>query len=103
MPACPGNTPKQFSRKETGLYYLHPTDRDYALSLVPRGDPWDRQEPGVPKFTQISLLRRAADYFQHARKPREEWRQFEAVGPVLAEFELRRDGEDFDAAAQVLT
>ncbi len=46
-------------RRESGRFFLHPTDRAYALSREPRGDAPDRPDGGA--FTQIALLRRGAD------------------------------------------
>ena len=97
----------QFARKEAGRYFLHPVDREYALGRVPRGDEWDRHEvweldaPNAPPYTQFALLRRAAEYYQQARKPREDWKTIEDLAPQLAEFDLRCAGQDYDAAASV--
>jgi tetratricopeptide (TPR) repeat protein len=93
----------RFARKDGELYGLHPIDRRYALSRIPRGEERDRDGSGVPTFTQIALLDRAADYFKQSRKPLYELARFEDVGPALAEFDLRRNGADFDEAARVLT
>jgi len=48
-----------FVRKEAGRYYMHPVDREYALSRVPDGDESDRDET---IFTRFSLLHRGVDY-----------------------------------------
>lgn len=93
----------QFARRETdGRYYLHPVDRTYALSRVPRGEPSDRDEAAAPPYTQFALFNRAAEYFAQSRLPRERWKTIEDLAPQLAEFDLRCAGEDYDAAAVVL-
>jgi tetratricopeptide (TPR) repeat protein len=91
----------QFVRREAGRYYLHQVDRDYALSRVPEGQPADREADPLP-FTQRALWRRGAGYFAQTRTPREDWKTLDDLAPQLAEFELRYQGEDYDAAAQVL-
>src|SRR5579885_582600 len=92
----------QFARRETGRYYLHPVDRTYALSRIPRGEPSDRHEKDAPPYTQLALLHRAAEYFKQSRLPRADWKTIEDLAAQLAEFDLRRAGEDYDAAANVL-
>jgi tetratricopeptide (TPR) repeat protein len=91
-----------FTRKEAGRYYLHPIDRAYALSLIPRGEQMDRSEFSGPKFTQIALLRRAAEYFEQVRIPRQDWKNLADLAPQLAEIDLRFDGEDFESAVSIL-
>jgi tetratricopeptide (TPR) repeat protein len=92
----------QFARRETGRYYLHPVDRAYALSRIPRGEPSDRYEEDAPPYTQFALRHRAAEYFKQSRLPREDWKTIEDLAPQLAEFDLRCEGEDYDTAADVL-
>jgi tetratricopeptide (TPR) repeat protein len=89
---------RQLARFQDGHYYLHPVDRDYARSQLPRGRPGD--PPAA--FTLTSLQARAADYYALIRTPRESWRTLEDVRPQLAEFELRCDADDYDTAATVL-
>jgi tetratricopeptide (TPR) repeat protein len=91
-----------FARKEAGRYYLHPIDRAYALSHIPRGASEDRDASDEPRFTQIALLHRAADYFERTRLPRTEWKSLNDLGPQLAEFQLRFDGEDYESAVCIL-
>ena len=91
-----------FARKETGRYYLHPVDREYALSRLTTGDPSDRKED-EPPFTRYGLLHRAAEYFEQARLPRESWKSIEDLWPQLAEFELRHDGQDYETAGWIIT
>ena len=89
----------QFVRKEGGRYYMHPVDREYALSRVPGCEESDRDGP---VFTQISLLHRGADYFKEARMPRESWKTIYDLSAQLAEFDLRCAGQEYDTAALVL-
>lgn len=92
----------QFARRETGRYYLHPVDRAYALSRIPRGESSDRDEEDAPPYTQFALLHRAAEYFKQSRLPREDWKTIEDLAPQLAEFDLRCEGEDYDTAGWLL-
>jgi tetratricopeptide (TPR) repeat protein len=91
-----------FARKEAGRYYLHPVDREYALSRLAQGEVSDRRTRG-PTFTLYGLRHRAATFFQHARLPHTKWKTIENVAPQLAEFELRCEGEDYETAADVLS
>ena len=91
----------QFVRREAGRYYLHQVDRDYALSRIPRGTSADR-ETDPPPFTQQALLHSGADYFEQTRTPREHWKTLDDLAPLLSEYELRFEGEDYDSAADVL-
>ncbi len=91
----------QFARREAGRYSLHQVDRDYALSRIPAGEPADRGTDAAP-FTRSALRHRGGDYFEQTRRPREEWRSLDDLAPQLTEFELRYQGEDYEAAAQVL-
>ena len=117
----------QFARREAGHYYLHPVDRAYAFARVPVGQESDRDKAGIarkplnleellrgrikpqsdysgpPVWTQFALLHRGAEYFKQARKPRESWKEIDALAPQLAEFDLRYAGGDYDTAADVLT
>jgi tetratricopeptide (TPR) repeat protein len=92
----------QFARRETGHYYLHPVDRAYALSRIPRGEPSDRYEQDASPYTQFALLHRAAEYFKQSRLPRSDWKTIEDLAPQLAEFDLRCEGKDYDTAALLL-
>ena len=91
----------QFVRRDAGRYYLYHVDRDYALSRIPEGEPADR-EATEPQFTRYGLWHRGAGYFAQTRKPRAAWKRLDDLAPQLAEFELRRQGEDYDTAADVL-
>jgi tetratricopeptide (TPR) repeat protein len=90
----------KFVRKEAGRrYYMHPVDKEYALSRVPEGDVSDRDET---VFTQFALLHLGADYFKEARMPGENWKSIDDLSAQLAEFDLRCAGQDYDTAADVL-
>ena len=89
---------RQLVRFHDGLYHLHPVDRDYARSQLPRGNPGD--SPAA--FTLTGLQARAADYYSQIRTPPESCRALEDIQPQLAEFELRCDIGDHDTAASVL-
>ncbi len=106
-----------FARKESGRFYLHPVDREFAFGLIENRD-WrleisdsdesqetDSQSPITnyqSPFTQHDLLTRAADYFAAARKPRAEWKKLDDLSAQLAEFDLRCAAGEFDTAASVL-
>jgi tetratricopeptide (TPR) repeat protein len=82
-------------------YYLHPTDRQYALSQVPRGRVEDSDLSNQrPRFTQIALFCRAADYFRKAR--RSVLQNVDDLAPQLAEIKLCIAGEDYITGARVL-
>ena len=60
-----------FARKESGRFYLHPVDREFAFGLTVKGKmQGERGCSSELRFTQHELLERAADYFSQARKPR---------------------------------
>jgi tetratricopeptide (TPR) repeat protein len=86
----------QFVRRESGRYYLHPVDREFALSRIPS----EESEIG---WDQKSLTLNAADYFAQARKPRTEWKKLDDLSAQLAEFDLRCAAGRYDTAASVLT
>ena len=90
-----------FARREANRFYLHPVDRDYALSRIPAGEPAD-PHAATPPFSQVVLLERAADYFAQTRTLRETWRTLEDLAAQLAEFDLRYAGGDYDTAADVI-
>jgi tetratricopeptide (TPR) repeat protein len=107
-----------FARKESGRFYLHPVDREFAFGLIENRD-WrleisdsdesqqtDYQSPITnpqSPFTQHDLTVRAADFFAAARKPRAEWKKLDDLSAQLAEFDLRCAAGDYDTAASVLT
>ncbi len=102
-----------FARKESGRFYLHPVDREFAFSLIPVGENRDwrleisdtdesQEADSQSPFTQHGLTLRAADYFAAARKPRAEWKKLEDLSAQLAEFDLRCAAGDYDTAASVL-
>lgn len=91
-----------FVKREEGRYYLHQVDRDYALQRVEPGNENDGAKGARAPFTQQALRRRAADYFVKTRTPRQTWRTIDDLAPQLAEFELRAQAREYDAASQIL-
>jgi tetratricopeptide (TPR) repeat protein len=85
----------QFIRVESRRYYLHPVDREFALTRIP-------VDENDTSWNQKSLTLRAADYFAKTRKPREEWKKLDDLNAQLAEFDLRCVAGDFDTACTVL-
>jgi hypothetical protein len=88
-------------RKDEKYYSMHPVDRDYALSRMPAGTAADRITE-TPPFTRFALFHRGAEYFKLIRTPSENWKNINDLAPLLAEFDLRCWGEDYDTAADVL-
>jgi len=62
----------------------------------------EREERETNAFTQQILLKRAANYYKKARKPRAEWKKLDDLAAQLAEFDLRCVAGDYDTAASVL-
>jgi tetratricopeptide (TPR) repeat protein len=89
---------RELARYEAGQYYLHPIDRAYARARIPGGSNGDTP----PAFTMAALQAKAADFYVQIRTPAQTWRSLDDVRPQLAEFDLRCDIGDFDAAAIVL-
>ena len=111
-----------FARREAGKYYLHPWIGRMRSSGSPRPIA-DRHRQPSPADAEIreadlpsswqgrgaggeqpyhALLRRAADYFKQARKPRADWKRLDDLAPQLAEFDLRCAAGEYDTAADVL-
>ncbi|MEM9089172.1 MAG: TIR domain-containing protein [Cyanobacteria bacterium P01_F01_bin.53] len=88
-------------RSEAGQYYLPEVDRSYALQRLPEGTVGERDAESSP-FSRLSLLHRAAEYYQTIRTPRESWKSIEDLAPQLAEIEARMAGGEYDVAASVL-
>lgn len=111
-----------FARKESGRFYLHPVDREFAFGLIPEKDSNTKDTKEEQRkllqsafsksqstftdyhlrFTQHDLTLRAADYFAAARKPRAEWKKLDDLAAQLAEFDLRCAAGDYDTACSVL-
>jgi tetratricopeptide (TPR) repeat protein len=100
-----------FVRRESGRFYLHPVDKEYALGKVPEKQPITAEDVERKEildalkqstFSQHDLLERAADYFRQARKPRAEWKKLDDLAAQLAEFDLRCAAGDYDTACNVL-
>lgn len=81
-----------FDRK-TQLMALHPIDRDYAYSQIPR-------EGGA--YQRSALERRAAKYYARLKMPPGTWHTLDDLEPALWEFEHLIRAEDFDAAVRLL-
>jgi tetratricopeptide (TPR) repeat protein len=81
-----------FDRK-TQVLALHPIDRDYAYSQIPR-------EGG--SYVRSALERRAAGYYARLEMPLGTWRSLDDLEPTLWEFEHLIRGEDYDAATRLL-
>jgi len=104
-------TNMHFARYETGRFYLHPVDYEFALSLIPEENLTAKNAKSAKKnlliknseFKIKNLRTRAADYFAQARKPRAEWKKLADLNAQLAEFDLRCSTGDYDTAASVLT
>ena len=98
----------QFIRRDSGRYYLHQVDRDYALTRLPEdpdadlADDRDFLMEEAPPFNRAALQQRGADYYAQTRTPRETWKSIDDLAPQLAEYELRRQAGDYDTAASVL-
>nr|WP_320193164.1 tetratricopeptide repeat protein [uncultured Desulfobacter sp.] len=101
-----------FIRKEEMKYFLHPVDRAHALSMIPEANPAEGCQPGqsadevtgsLSVYSLDTLLQRGAQYFKEIRLPREQWKTLEDLAPLLAEFELRCQLQDFETALEVLT
>lgn len=90
-----------FVRLEMGKYYLHPVDLAYALSLVPTKSESSNGSP-QPGYSQITLKRRASEYFHEISRPRTEWNTLADIEPQLSEFELRCAAGDFEIAFRLI-
>src|SRR5262249_541997 len=87
--------------RDSGRYYLHQVDRDYALSRVDEGTADDR-DAQAPRLTRFALRHRAAEWFKLSRKPRAAWKTVGDLAAQLSEFDLRCECDDYDTAAAVL-
>lgn len=90
-----------FTRRESGRYYLHQVDRDYALSRIDQGAAGDWALDPAP-FTRLALTHRAAEWFQQTRKAKDDWKSLEDLAPQLCEFELRLASGECDEAARIV-
>ncbi len=93
-----------FVRREAKRYFLHPADRDFAISRLPSGNSDKKIGQGARARTwdRHSLTLRAADYFVEARKPRNEWKSLDDLSPQLAEFDLRVSAGDYNTATRIV-
>jgi tetratricopeptide (TPR) repeat protein len=90
-------------RKETDTarYYIHQIDIQYALSRLSKSDNQGRVD-GAQVSPEINKLRkRAQEYYQQVRKPRDTWKSIDDLEPHLAEFDQCCAIIDYEAALQV--
>lgn len=85
--------------RTTGVYSLHPLDREYAYKHLPEPHPEDKNERG---YTRRNLELRAAEYYASIRKPKSAWQTFDDLAPQLAEFEHYMRGGASESAFRVL-
>lgn len=93
----------RFVRRE-GLakaYFLHPVDREYALSRLSASDSIATGVAERP-FGFKALQARAADYYDEIGKPRDAWKTKEDVAPHIRQFELRLASGSDTVAAEIL-
>jgi tetratricopeptide (TPR) repeat protein len=91
----------QFARRDSGRHYLHPIDREYALTRIPEGNLEDK-DGQPPVLSRLALTHQAAEWYKATRKPREDWKNLEDLAPQLQEYELRVAAGEADDAAAVL-
>jgi tetratricopeptide (TPR) repeat protein len=71
---------------------LDSIDKEYAYSQLPdQGD-----------YSRSRLEQLAGDFYAKLRPPRERWKVFKDIDPMLFEFEHRVKAGDYDAAAELL-
>lgn len=92
----------KFVHKESGRYYLHPVDREYALSRIVPGHEDDRQTADGPVFTRFALYHRAAVYYMQTRKLKPGLKTIEDLSAPFAEFEMHYAAHEFGSAAKLL-
>jgi uncharacterized protein YjbI with pentapeptide repeats/tetratricopeptide (TPR) repeat protein len=89
-------------RSEKGEgFLLPPVDREYLLGRLPRGNDKD-QHTDTPPFTQLTLLRRGAEYFAQQREKAQAYRRLEDLSANLMEIDLYTRAGDYDLAAWLL-
>jgi tetratricopeptide (TPR) repeat protein len=86
-------------REEGDEYHLPSPDRERVLNRIPLGGPKDRHAQ-PPRLNQMSLLQRAAGYFQKQRVNLAT--SVEDLSPRLTEIDLRLQAEDYEAAYKVI-
>ncbi len=86
-------------KRTTGLYSLHPLDREYAYQHLPEEPTEDGKGRG---YTRRKLELRAAEYYASLRKPKSAWQTFDDLAPQLAEFEHYMRGGAPESAFRVL-
>ena len=83
-------------QQETKGYYLHPIDREYALTRLPR------ESTGSTNWNLPALRKRAAACFQSIRLPRSKWKSLADLAPQRAEFDLLCESKEYSAANEIL-
>jgi tetratricopeptide (TPR) repeat protein len=82
--------------KTTKKLTLHPIDRAYVYQQL------STSSLDSNNFSRRSLARRAADYYEVIRLPKEYWHSFDDLQSQLSEFEQRIIAGDYDGAACLL-
>src|SRR5438067_2166445 len=90
----------KLAKKDGGLYYLKPLEREYAFSRV-RDEGVGLVQSAKPAFVRKVLLRRGADFFRAGRVTHEGQDQRE-LSTELDEFDLRFSAGDYEDAARLL-
>lgn len=80
-------------RRGPNVYQLHPLDQRYAYEKIP-----DHGQG----YTKQACHRRAADFYQQMRKPKEEWYTIEDLTPQLQEFHHLERAGVYDRACSVI-
>lgn len=88
--------------QSSGAYALDPIDAEYARSRIPRGEAGADGADGKPIFTQVSLRRRAIDYYTQLFKLETEWKSKDDLRPQLAAFELCCAAGEYNRASDLL-
>ncbi|MCK4766573.1 MAG: TIR domain-containing protein [Candidatus Aminicenantes bacterium] len=90
-------------RREGGDYYLHPVDREHALSrLMLYSSPQQQDDYPHEFFDLKSLKERASDYWDKVSLFRDEWDTLDDITPQVRRFDLRLETGDDDTAASTL-
>ncbi len=84
-------------QKNHGGYFLQKNDQLYALSRM-------SDEPNIHSLqcTMLALKHQASEFYRSIRKPIDECHSIEDMDSQLAEFELREEAQEYDAAMTIL-
>jgi len=80
----------RFVRNDGREYYLHPLDREYALSRIPNKNSADENF----FFFKKELFGIAAEYMRQIGLPRNEWKTLNDIIPQIREFYLLVESDD---------